>query len=180
MGRWVLLAEASRLNERKPRLALPAHAPLAAGAIKNAILRERLPLQYQTLHNIGRLYVYVATMVKKSKLLAALDAHKGRNYELERQKALQKKAEKRKRMQAGSKSLENGNADQSVVNDDGSEPQVDDESESLVSDVSVSHLPLVVSTIGSLCLVVRLKSMVLTSQRPGRRRGPCCRRCGGC
>ncbi|EGE83678.1 rRNA processing protein [Blastomyces dermatitidis ATCC 18188] len=40
-------------------------------------------------------------MVKKSKLLSALDAHKGRNYELERQKKLQKAAERRKRAPAG-------------------------------------------------------------------------------
>ncbi|PGH05365.1 hypothetical protein AJ79_06834 [Helicocarpus griseus UAMH5409] len=40
-------------------------------------------------------------MVKKSKLLLALDAHKGRNYELERQKKLQKAAEKRKQAKAG-------------------------------------------------------------------------------
>ena len=45
-------------------------------------------------------------MAKKSKLLAALDAHKGRNYELERQKSLQKKAEKRKKAKAEAKSLE--------------------------------------------------------------------------
>lgn len=36
-------------------------------------------------------------MVKKSKLLAALDAHKGKDYKLEQQKILQKKAEKRKK-----------------------------------------------------------------------------------
>ena len=75
-------------------------------------------------------------MVKKSKLLAALDVHKGRNYELERQKALQKKAEKKKRIQARSKSLENGNADSSVVQNGRSGPQVEEESDSWVSDVS--------------------------------------------
>ena len=36
-------------------------------------------------------------MVKKSKLLAALDAHKGTDYRLGKQKILQKKAEKRKK-----------------------------------------------------------------------------------
>jgi rRNA-processing protein EBP2 len=35
-------------------------------------------------------------MVKKSKLLAALDAHKGRDFDKERQKKLAKAAEKRK------------------------------------------------------------------------------------
>lgn len=37
-------------------------------------------------------------MVTKSKLLSALDAHKGKNYELEKQKKLQKQAAKRKRL----------------------------------------------------------------------------------
>lgn len=36
-------------------------------------------------------------MAKRSKLLYALDAHKGRNYDLERQKKLQKAAEKAKK-----------------------------------------------------------------------------------
>ncbi|KAG5300835.1 rRNA processing protein [Histoplasma ohiense] len=40
-------------------------------------------------------------MAKKSKLLLALDAHKGRDYQLERQKKLQKAAEKKKRAAAG-------------------------------------------------------------------------------
>ena len=35
-------------------------------------------------------------MAKKGKLLAALDAHRGRDYKLERQKKLAKKATKRK------------------------------------------------------------------------------------
>ena len=35
-------------------------------------------------------------MVKKSKLLAALDAYKGRNYKLEKQKNLRKQAAKKK------------------------------------------------------------------------------------
>lgn len=37
------------------------------------------------------------TMAKKSKLLAALDAHKGRDYKLEKQKKLQRQAVKRKK-----------------------------------------------------------------------------------
>lgn len=40
-------------------------------------------------------------MVKKSKLFAALDAHKGRDYEKERQKKLAKAAEKKKKAQKG-------------------------------------------------------------------------------
>ncbi|EEA26135.1 rRNA-processing protein EBP2 [Talaromyces marneffei ATCC 18224] len=40
-------------------------------------------------------------MVKKSKLFAALDAHKGKDYEKERQKKLAKAAEKKKKAQKG-------------------------------------------------------------------------------
>lgn len=43
----------------------------------------------------------IAKMVKKSKLFAALDAHKGRDYEKERQKKLAKAAEKKKKAQKG-------------------------------------------------------------------------------
>ncbi|MCJ1478801.1 rRNA-processing protein and EBNA1-binding protein ebp2 [Lambiella insularis] len=47
-------------------------------------------------------------MARKSKLLAALDAHKGRDYKLEKQKSLQKKAEKRKRSKQVVQHTENG------------------------------------------------------------------------
>lgn len=40
-------------------------------------------------------------MVKKSKLFAALDAHKGKDYEKERQKKLAKAAEKKKKARKG-------------------------------------------------------------------------------
>lgn len=39
-------------------------------------------------------------MAKKGKLLVALDAHKGRDYELEKQKKQQKQAAKKKRAKA--------------------------------------------------------------------------------
>lgn len=39
-------------------------------------------------------------MAKKSKLLSALDAHKGRNFATERQAKLQKSAAKKKRLRA--------------------------------------------------------------------------------
>ncbi|KLJ09534.1 hypothetical protein EMPG_15060 [Blastomyces silverae] len=58
-------------------------------------------------------------MVKKSKLLSALDAHKGRDYELERQKKLQKAAERRKRAAAGdSKDTLNDNEEQEIKQTD--------------------------------------------------------------
>ena len=84
--------------------------------------------------------VCIVNMVKKSKLLAALDAHKGINYELERQKALHKKAENKKRMLAASKSLGNAHAETTVVRDNENKPQVEDDSPGWTSDVSKSHL----------------------------------------
>jgi hypothetical protein len=51
-------------------------------------------------------------MAKKSKLLSALDAHKNRDYGLERQKKLQKAAEKKKkarRVEDGDDDEEEGN-----------------------------------------------------------------------
>ncbi|ODH53144.1 hypothetical protein GX48_00680 [Paracoccidioides brasiliensis] len=53
-------------------------------------------------------------MAKKSKLLLALDAHKGRNYELERQKKLQKAAEKRKRTKVGNAQDTNNDSEKEV------------------------------------------------------------------
>lgn len=47
-------------------------------------------------------------MAKKSKLLTALDAHKGRDYEAEKRKKLQKAAEKRKRSKQHNKEEVNG------------------------------------------------------------------------
>ena len=45
-------------------------------------------------------------MARKGKLLAALDAHKGRDYRLEKQKKQQKQAAKKKRTKASESSLE--------------------------------------------------------------------------
>ena len=52
-------------------------------------------------------------MVKKSKLLAALDAHKGRDYKLEKQKELQKRAEKRKKSK---ETVQSSNAEDEGLN----------------------------------------------------------------
>lgn len=74
-------------------------------------------------------------MVKKSKLLAALDAHKGKDYKLEKQKILQKKAEKRKKtkQREQSEDTEEGErkteAKKSIVEPDGSEDWESDEGE---------------------------------------------------
>lgn len=67
------------------------------------ILRNKLSTPYHKLRMeiiiFNSFRTNVATkMVKKSKLLAALGAHKGKDYKLEKQKILQKKAEKRKKI----------------------------------------------------------------------------------
>ena len=55
-------------------------------------------------------------MAKKSKLLSALDAHQGRDHQLERQKKLQKKAAKKKRSNVSTASLEDGSGEgQNIV-----------------------------------------------------------------
>ncbi|KMU89098.1 rRNA processing protein Ebp2 [Coccidioides immitis H538.4] len=55
-------------------------------------------------------------MVKKSKLLNALDAHKGRDFDKERQKKLQKAAEKKKRLRAERPKEENEVDNEEKVN----------------------------------------------------------------
>lgn len=79
----------------------------------------------------------VATkMVKKGKLLAALDSHKGKDYKLEKQKILLKKAEKRKKTKQREQSEDTDKregkteAKESVVQpDSGSEGWESDKSE---------------------------------------------------
>jgi rRNA-processing protein EBP2 len=75
-------------------------------------------------------------MAKKSKLLAALDAHKGRNYELERQKGLQKKAEKRKNAQVAATSLEDEALFKDNVQGNGSGSQLEEDNEGWESEES--------------------------------------------
>ena len=67
-------------------------------------------------------------MAKKSKLLAALDAHKGRDYELKKQKKLQKQAAKKKSSpQLQSSDVDGGPPGAALVNGTGSEPEVESE-----------------------------------------------------
>ena len=75
-------------------------------------------------------------MARKSKLLAALDAHKGRNYELVKQKKSQKQAKKRKNSRATEDELD-GEDDENVkpgLKDDSS--RLADESDGWESSVS--------------------------------------------
>ena len=77
-------------------------------------------------------------MAKKSKLLAALDAHQGRDYEKERQKKLQKLASKRRQIQAAKAPIEEiadgEEPSRPIVN--GSESRLEVESEGWESDES--------------------------------------------
>ena len=79
---------------------------------------------------------YSGAMARKSKLLAALDAYKGRNHELVKQKKLQKQAEKRKNSRATEDKLD-GEGDENVkpgLKDDSS--RLADESDGWESSVS--------------------------------------------
>lgn len=81
-------------------------------------------------------------MVKKSKLLTALDAHKGRDYEAERQKKLQKQAAKRKADK--SVTLEDA-LGRSIIAENGPNgiPELSEESEGWESDESEQFNSLV-------------------------------------
>lgn len=76
----------------------------------------------------------------KSKLLAALDAHQGRNYKIEKQKKLQKQAAKKKRSKApvqnNSEPKEDG-----VTKLNGTIPMPEAESEGWESDESEAAEP---------------------------------------
>lgn len=83
-------------------------------------------------------------MAKKSKLLAALDAHKGRDYRLEKQKKLQKQAAKRKkaRLQTQSTEAEIEHEEETTadVPVNGTGHDLEDESEGWESDESEDAL----------------------------------------
>lgn len=57
--------------------------------------------------------LYSGAMARKSKLLAALYAHKGGDYKVEKQKKMQKEAEKRKRSRA-TRDKSNGEEDENI------------------------------------------------------------------
>ena len=77
-------------------------------------------------------------MVKKSKLLAALDAHQGRDYKLEKQRTLQKQAAKRKRVAIASQDSANQSEAETsaLVEADGAIPRLEEESVGWESDES--------------------------------------------
>ena len=80
--------------------------------------------------------IKVATMVKKSKLLAALDAHKGRDHKLEKQKKLQKEAEKRKQSKQIPDELAVGSIQGGGAESNNGVSQLNEESDGYESDES--------------------------------------------
>ncbi|MCJ1256115.1 rRNA-processing protein and EBNA1-binding protein ebp2 [Lignoscripta atroalba] len=75
-------------------------------------------------------------MVKKSKLLAALDAHKGRDHKLEKQKKLQKEAEKRKQSKQIPDELAVGSIQGGGAESNNGVSQLNEESDGYESDES--------------------------------------------
>ena len=75
-------------------------------------------------------------MAKKSKLLAALDAHKGRDYKLEKQKKLQKQAAKKKVSNSQLQSLDGDNGQVGGAPINGSRLGLEEDSEGWESDKS--------------------------------------------
>ena len=69
--------------------------------------------------------LHIAAMAKKGKLLAALDAHKGRDYRLEKQKKQQKQAAKKKRTKAPGSKFEEREKVESLANGTVSMPEAE-------------------------------------------------------
>lgn len=84
-------------------------------------------------------------MARKSKLLAALDAHKGRDYKLEKQKKLQKQAVKRKKARLQNQStqaeIESEEETKAHIPVNGVDDELEDDSEGWESDGSEDALP---------------------------------------
>lgn len=82
-------------------------------------------------------------MAKKSKLLAALDAHKGRDYKLEKQKKLQKQAEKGKMSKVSKDTSDSEHTGEDGARLNGKEPRLaEEESEGWESDESEQAAPI--------------------------------------
>lgn len=75
-------------------------------------------------------------MAKKSKLLSALDAQKGWIYKLEKQKMLQKQAEKRKQVKTAKAASDAEGAKEGSVELNGEKPRLEEESDGWQSDES--------------------------------------------
>ena len=89
-------------------------------------------------------------MAKKSKLLAALDAHKGRDYQAEKQKKQQKQAKKKKHLKKTKAPEEEKENLELVTN--GAAPVLQSESDGWESDESEAAGPTTVLFPGAVSL----------------------------
>ena len=96
-------------------------------------------------------------MAKKGKLQAALDAHKGRDYKLEKQKKQQKQAAKKKRTKAPGSNLEekenvevqaNGTASMPEAESDGWESDESEAAEATAVCRASTHLKIYLTLTG--------------------------------
>ncbi len=90
-------------------------------------------------------------MAKKGKLLAALDAHKGRDYRLEKQKKQQKQAVKKKRTKAPRSQFEEKENIEAHVNGTASMPEA--ESDGWESDESEAAEATVVCQVSATSII---------------------------
>ncbi|MCJ1376959.1 rRNA-processing protein and EBNA1-binding protein ebp2 [Xylographa soralifera] len=96
-------------------------------------------------------------MVRKSKLLAALDAHKGKDYKLEKQKALQKDAAKRKRIKAAAQELTDNAGTEPEAVENSVQRQPGEESEGWESDYNEEASTAVRTTIRTIRTIQQLE-----------------------
>ena len=82
-------------------------------------------------------------MVRKSRLIAALDAHKGKDYRLEKQKILQKNAAKRKRTTTAAQELRDDTLSEQGAVSNGVGLQLEKDSDAWESDKSREALNIV-------------------------------------
>lgn len=103
-------------------------------------------------------------MAKKSKLLSALDAHKGKDFKAERERKLRKVAEKKKR----SKSQPADEQDRAIgLGSDDGETQIDEEAVRFSYKLRIVHvqpfvLLVVLIILNGLSSVITLLSRVVT------------------
>ena len=95
------------------------------------------------------------SMAKKGKLLAALDAHKGRDYKLEKQKKQQKQAAKQKRTKTPGSNLDEKKNVEAQANGTASMPDVESDGwESDESEAAEDTAVCRASTTPSICSIL--------------------------
>lgn len=104
-------------------------------ALQYQLILTKCSLCDQKILQIPEIHAHLA-MAKKGKLLTALDAHKGRDYKLEKQKKQQKQAAKKKRTKAPRSNLDEKENVEAQANGTASMPEV--ESDGWESDESAA------------------------------------------